>query len=337
MGAVRPVLLVLCVALAGCPPTPAEDDPSPSDLRWMDWVDEQDEAVADLAEPVLDCVQRTDTSFGAFHGCYDWHSAVHGVYALHAASWLTDDPQYLDVADEVLSPEAIADELATLQNSGPLNEIPYGYAWFLRLNEARERAGRSDLAPLAAVVADHLTQWVDQLPPDDVADYVLANQYANASWAVTNLHRHASDQGDVALLSRLEDFVRSAVLPAACPLPQEDDEVDNFFPPCLHRALVLTEVLPGSERDAWLAEWLPDEPTLEPLTEFGSAHAAGLNFSRAWGLSALYGATGDERYRDLWLDHVETHLGQPEYWREDYQSHSHWIPQFGILAIDLID
>jgi hypothetical protein len=337
MGALRPVLLVLCVALAGCPAPSPDAEPSASDLRWLDWLDREDDAVADLAEPVLDCVQRADTSFGAFHGCYDWHSAVHGVYALHAASRLRDDPQYLQVADSVLSPEAIADELATLENSGPLNEIPYGYSWFLRLHEARERAGRTDLAPLAAVVAEQLSEWIDQLPPDEVADYVLANQYANASWAVVNLHRYASDQGDVALVSRLEDFVRDSVLPAACPLSQETEETDNFFPPCLHRALVLTEVLPPFERDEWLSEWLPESPVLEPLTEFDSAHSAGLNFSRAWGLAALHGATGDDRYRDLWLDHVQTHIDQPEYWREDYLSHSHWIPQFGILAIDLID
>ncbi len=335
MGAHRSVLLFLCVALSGCPAP--EPEPSASDLRWLDWLDRRDEAVADLAEPVLDCVQRTDTSFGAFHGCYDWHSAVHGVYALHAATRLLDDPQYLQVADAVLGPAAVADELATLENSGPLNEIPYGYAWFLRLASAREAAGRAELAPLAEVVAARLAEWVDALAPEDVPDYVLADNYANASWAVANLHAHALEQGDSALAERLEDFVRDAILPVSCALEQEEEEIDQFFPPCLHRALVLTQVLPPAERDAWLQSWLPETPFLEPLTDFPSAHPAGLNFSRAWGLWALFEATGDDRYRDLWLDHVLTHLDQPDYWRQDYQAHSHWVPQFGIFAIDMTD
>ena len=337
MGALRPVLFVLCAALLGCPPLPPDDELSPSDLRWLDWLDRRDDAIADLSEPVLECVQRTDTSFGAFHGCYDWHSAVHGVYALHAAGRMLDDPQYLGVADAVLSAEAVADELGTLQDGGPLNEVPYGYAWFLRLASARAEAGRSDLAPLAEVVADRLAAWVDGLDPDDIAGYVLADQYDNASWAVTNLHAHAEEAGDTVLAGRLEQFVREEILPVACPLEQEEEELDQFFPPCLHRALVLTRVLPADERDEWLAEWLPETPTLEPLTQFDAAHPAGLNFSRAWGLWALFEATGDDRYRDLWLDHVETHLALPEYWRQDYQAYSHWVPQFGILAIDLTD
>ena len=28
-------------------------------------------------------------------------------------------------------------------------------------------------------------------------------------------------------------------------------------------------------------------------------------------------------------------MGQPEHWAEDYYSHSHWVPQFGIYAIAL--
>jgi hypothetical protein len=37
----------------------------------------------------------------------------------------------------------------------------------------------------------------------------------------------------------------------------------------------------------------------------------------------------------LYVEHVVTHLDQPEYWAVDYRAHSHWIPQFGIRAIAL--
>lgn len=332
-------LLVAALLLAGCTPGLADDDDSavPEDPLWAAWLDERDDAVADLAEPILDCTQTNDTSYPVFRGCYDWHSAVHGFWALHAATRLLGDPQYLDVADSLLTPEAISGELAILENGGPLNEIPYGYAWFLRLAAERADAGRDGLAPLADVVAEGLAAWVDGIAPSEVASAVLSDDYGNASWAVVNLHRYALDVGDVALADRLESFVRDDVLPVPCSLEQEDEELDDFFPPCLHRALVITQVLPTDEVDTWLADWLPEDPELAPVAEFPTAHPAGLNFSRAWGLQALYAATGDVRWRHLWLDHVQTHLAIPEYWREDYLRYSHWVPQFGILAIALTD
>ena len=336
MGERHIAFLALGLFAWGCEPPP-QDDPSPEDPRWAEWLTERDNAVADLAEPVLDCTQRTDTSFPVFHGCYDWHSAVHGVYALHAASALLDDPSYLDVADGLLTADAISGELGVLEAGGPQNEVPYGYAWFLQLAAARDDAGRNDLAPLADTVAAELADWVDGLPPGAAEDWVVSDDYSNASWAVVNLHAWALDRGDDGLADRLTAFVRESVLPVDCALDAEDDFTDDFFPPCLHRALVITEVLPAAEVAAWLAVWLPDPPTLEPVTTFSRPHPAGLNFSRAWGLNALYEVTGDIRWRHLWLDHVQTHLALTDYWRQDYDAHSHWVPQFGIHAIALTD
>ena len=60
-------------------------------------------AVEDLAEVVAACVPRADTPHPVFHGCIDWHSAVHGNYALRAAARLTGDDSYLAVAEEVVT------------------------------------------------------------------------------------------------------------------------------------------------------------------------------------------------------------------------------------------
>ncbi|MEE8125090.1 MAG: hypothetical protein V3T42_04685, partial [Nitrospirales bacterium] len=62
---------------------------------------------------------------------------------------------------------------------------------------------------------------------------------------------------------------------------------------------------------------------------------AGLNFSRAWGLWTLFQSTGHQAYRDMYVNHILTHMALPQYWRDDYQKHSHWVPQFGIYAIAL--
>ena len=38
-------------------------------------------------------------------------------------------------------------------------------------------------------------------------------------------------------------------------------------------------------------------------------------------------------YRDLYLDHMTTHLNHPQYWAEDYYNYAHWVAQFGVYAI----
>jgi hypothetical protein len=35
----------------------------------------------------------------------------------------------------------------------------------------------------------------------------------------------------------------------------------------------------------------------------------------------------------LYIDHVQTHIEQPEYWAEDYYAFSHGVPQLGVYAI----
>ena len=86
---------------------------------------------------------------------------------------------------------------------------------------------------------------------------------------------------------------------------------------------------------AWLDDFLPTRFDLPPMgpEQIGTAHQGGLNFSRAWGLYHLWQATGEPSWRDLYLDHIQTHIEQPEFWAEDYWAYSHWVPQFGVYAI----
>ncbi len=333
--ALTAVPLVLAL-LVGCDPALDDEDPSePRDRTWEAWLDVRDDALVDLGAPIVDCTQQQDTAAAAFGGCWDWHSAVHGVWALHALGGLLDDPSYVDVADSLLTPEALAAELADVQVGRPFNEVPYGFAWLLRLVVERASLGNDDALPLGDAAAGHLVTWVEELPPGAWDVFTNSDDYDSLPWALVNLHRWATWNGDSALAAFTVDYARDAVLPFVCAFEDEEGFTDDFFPPCLHGALALTTLLPASERDAWLDDWLPLVPALAPIEEPTRAHSAGLNFSRAWGLWALHRATGERVYRDLWLDHVQTHLARPDLWREDYQAHSHWIPQFGVLAIAL--
>ncbi|MFN2169213.1 MAG: DUF2891 family protein, partial [Anaerolineae bacterium] len=74
----------------------------------------------------------------AFYGCFDWHSAVHGHWAmLRLLRRFPDLPEAAAIRarlNEHLTPEKLQRELAFFQQErSALFERPYGWAWFLRL------------------------------------------------------------------------------------------------------------------------------------------------------------------------------------------------------------
>lgn len=329
----------LCLAATGCRPElePEDDDDMPDPI-WDPFAAEREGHLLALAEPILACVSSSDTSWPVFDGCIDWHSSVHGTFALHAVSRLTGDDSYRELAEEKLTSDGLQQELDNLV-AGTLDpqELPYGYAWFLVLARERERAGADDLAPLAEVIANRLESHLVGLAPISWDSGVRAQQYGNVPWEILNLWAWARWTGDDERVALMVNLVRDELVPRTdlCPLEAELDNVGDFFPPCLHLARTILTVLPEGEAGDWAAEHVRSDLDLEPLTEFANAHPAGLNFSRAWGLWTLWQSTGDLLWRDRYVDHVLTHVEQPEYWAEDYYSYSHWVAQFGVYAIAL--
>jgi len=308
----------------------AGDTAAPEEPSWLAFEESREEYLVDLGALVLECTQNTDTSYPVFHGCYDWHSAVHGVYALHVLYRLTGEGLYLEVADELLTPEAIAREQFGIQSTALDFEIPYGFAWFLALAREREAAtGERDLAALGELVADKLQAWATDLSPVEVGANTRENEYHNLSWALLNLHQWAVWEGDVERAAEVE-ALSEALLDIDLPLEDDVSNTSGFFPPAHHRARLLAALFPEALDDA-----LPDEPPLTPLTSFSRVHSAGLNFTRAWDLWDLWQATGDARWRDAYREHIEGHMDQPEYWAENYNNYTHWVPQFGVYAIAL--
>jgi len=314
-----------------------ESTGGPADA-WEEFLGAREDHLRALAVPISACVASDDTQHPVFNGCIDWHSAVHATYALHAVYRHTGDMMYLEQAEAKLTPVGLAAELSLIEQGKLPQEVPYGYAWFLTLARERELAtGATDLRPLALEIRDQLREWVDSRTPAQLEGGVLADDYQNLSWAVLNLWQWAEWTDDPELAGAMESLAKNALqspgLDASCPFGQEEVDADDFFPPCLHRARLLVNLLPADARATWLAGWLPDVPVLTPIEMPAKAHISGLNFSRAWGLWSLYGATDDLAYRDLFLDHVITHLEHPQYWAEDYGQYAHWVAQFGVYAI----
>jgi hypothetical protein len=281
-----------------------------------------------LAQVPAGNVQRHDTTHAAFHGCIDWHSACHATWALLAHRALTGDAKYEKLVDTILMPAKLASEAADLA-ARPQFEMPYGRAWLLRLAlEDRCVTGSTRLTFIARDVAASLTSQFGR----QVAD-PFAREYSNPCWALINLLDFAEVEARPDLVSDVRETA-TRMLPSFDHLPAEADEANwpDFMAvtPMFCELAVRAGVL---DVEAVLAKAGTRLRRLQPITRPRKPHHYALNFSRGWALLALARAGGGDDLLALALDHIETNLHRPSWWRGDYRTVAHWVPQFGIFAL----
>jgi hypothetical protein len=284
----------------------------------------------ELAAHISACVARRDSGHAAFHGCVDWHSAVHGVWALVAYARMTGDRRHDPLVAGILEPGRLEAERAAI-SVRPGFEMPYGRAWFLRL--AREHArtfGSNALGPMAGEVLASMLAHYGSRPPDP-----RRGSYASDSWALINMRDYARWSGDAAALETIDGWVRRHFLDAqgGCDYAPE---TGHFMAVSTNWAWLVSAVLAQEAFDRWaeafFAAGLP-----RPVTQPSSWHHHGLNFSRGWGLWALHVASGSARARlgflEAYVAHFRATYEVPALWRGPYHGVGHWVPQFGMLAL----
>lgn len=286
----------------------------------------------------------------AFYGCYDWHSSVHGHWLLARLARLYPDAALAGDARSALArsltAENVAAEVSYLEAAGRVAfERPYGLAWLLQLagelrlwNDEEARGWSASLAPLEAVAARRIRDWLPKLRyPIRVGEH---DQTAFAFGLIWDWASVAEDEAmRLLLLDKARQFYFSD---RNCPLPFEPSGHD-FLSPCLGEADFLRRVLPAGEFAAWLSRFLPDLPRdgnpgwLEPgiVTDRADpklAHIDGLNLSRAWMLEGIAKGLppGDTRRVALMAAadrHREAAL--PAVTGEHYEG-GHWLATFAV-------
>jgi hypothetical protein len=113
-------LAALLLLLATGPAAVAAQVPPP----LLPLLERKENIAAELAAQAASCTQRHDTSNPAFKGCVDWHSAVHGVWALLAYERATGNSQYSALVASILTREGLERERDHLRRS-PEFEMPY--------------------------------------------------------------------------------------------------------------------------------------------------------------------------------------------------------------------
>jgi hypothetical protein len=284
----------------------------------------------ELATHIARCVARTDSSHAAFRGCLDWHSAVHGLWALVAHARMTGDRRHDKLVAELLQPDRIEAERALLR-ARPAFEMPYGRAWFLRLGREHALAyGSVALRPMADEVLDSMLAYYGRRRPDP-----RCGNYESDSWALINMHDYADWSDNAAAAATIRGWVRTHFIHAegGC---DDAPEAGRFMAVGTNWAWLVSKVLGQRAFDRWadafFARGLP-----RPVTRPTNWHHHGLNFSRAWGLYALHLASGSERagraYLKAYVAHFRATYETPALWRGSYEGVGHWVPQFGMLAL----
>ncbi|HEX2566267.1 MAG TPA: DUF2891 domain-containing protein [Burkholderiales bacterium] len=267
----------------------------------------------------------------AFHGCYDWHSAVHAHWLL--ARMLRRFPQIGAGAairarlDRTLTRDNLLAEARYLE-AHPGFERPYGWAWVLQLarelDELHEERWSAAIAPLAETVERLYLAW---LPRQTYP--IRSGVHTNTAFALTLGLDYADRMGraelsDLLRRRAIDYFAGDSDYPAAW-----EPGGNDFLSPCLVEAELMRRVVP--DFGAWLEQFLPAPPRslLEPAavsdrTDGQLAHLDGLNLSRAWCFYGLGMREAAERHLQAGLAHVQSGSYEGE----------HWLASFAVLALD---
>jgi hypothetical protein len=365
--------LVLVCAFA-CPQPPERERPAAPlpEPRCAEAADFGDPLAPEVAERfaalALACVHReypnkighvlaSDDDVGpprtltpAFFGCFDWHSAVHGHWLLVRLLRLDPQASFAGPARAALARsltvENLAREVAYLDRPDRVGfERPYGLAWLLQLmaelrqwNDPDARTWAAALAPLEALAAERLRQWLPKL-----SHPIRSGEHAQTAFALGLALDWARVAGDEAFAEVIEETsLRFHEADRDCNLGLEPSGHD-FLSPCLGAADLMRRVLPPERFARWLDAALPTIPKtggtawLEPVTprdrsDGKLAHLDGLNLSRAWMLEGIAaGLPSGDRRRAAVLDAARAHAskGLGAVTGEHYAG-GHWLASFAV-------
>lgn len=325
---------------------------------WKRFLTDREKLYEKLAPAFVSCFQRRDSLIDPlspiFHGCLDWHSAVHAAYSHHVLFRRTGDESYIDLINDQFAPQGVslipAEEVYERAKAPdfPLTENPYGFGWFLILARERELAtGEEDLRPMATFAAQQMVAWFEERATDgDAQQFILNTAHPNYSWSLINLDiwaRYTNDKELLAATKKAAEPLENKALDGLCPVKNDTNpNATGFQPACLMRLAAMYQVN-GDAANKWVAARLPKKALhIDPITDPGNCHAGGLNFTRAFALYELYRSTGDARYRDNYAELIRYHVGRPDLYmgemylgNPDYLCYSHWVAQVGVRAISL--
>jgi hypothetical protein len=302
-------------------------------------------------------VKRPKEQHPAFHGCFDWHSAVHGhwmlVRVLRQFPDLPEAKEIRAVLAEHLTAENLKVEAEYFARADAKSfERPYGWAWLLKLAEELHtwddpdaKKWSANLKPFADLIA---SRYVEFFPKQTYP--IRSGVHSNTAFGLSFAHDYARAVGNAKLREAIEARARAYYgKDVDAPARWEPDGAD-FLSPSLCEADLMRRVLPAGEFREWLHKYLPGAAKGEPATLLAPAavtdrtdpqlvHLDGLNLSRAWCMKGIASALPPDdparkvlaasaaRHADAGLKHVAS---------GDYAG-EHWLASFAVHMLSVAE
>ena len=235
----------------------------------------------------------------AFYGCYDWHSAVNSAWTLvkllKMYPTMATAPAIREQLNRHFGASNSAGEVEFFTTAGVF-ELPYGYAWFLRLqgeleswNDPDGKRWAASLRPLATLFTNRLVAYFDGLRQP-----VRTGVHPNTAMAMDNSLFYATHFAPKLDSAIRRNAVRLFANDIHCHTAAEPGASD-FQSPCLYEAVIMGELMSRAEYLKWLDRFLPAVQSVafrsETKTlglEFAeSAHAAVASTAHLGGLSLV--------------------------------------------------
>ena len=286
----------------------------------------------------------------AFHGCFDWHSDVHGHWLLVRLLRTMPDAPFASDARAALAltftTQNIAGEVAYLRREGRASfERPYGLAWLLKLcaelqqwDDPQGQEWSATLRPLEIEAAARIKSWLPKLHYP-----IRIGEHDQTAFSFGLIWDWAKVAGDAEMLALLNDAGnRFYAADRDCPLSYEPSGQD-FLSPCLAEADFMRRIMTPPAFARWLSSFLPTIPRdshsawLPPavVTDRADpklAHLDGLNLSRSWMLEGIArGLPAQDPRAPALLAAADAHAAAalPQITGEHYEG-GHWLGTFAV-------
>ena len=290
---------------------------------------------------------------GAFYGCFDWHSSVHGhwmlVHLLRLFPGMPNASEIRAALNANLDAKNISGEVAYLGQANRASfERTYGWAWLLKLaeelhswNDEDGKRWAQNLQPLADALAE---KYVSFLPKQTYP--IRTGVHPNTAFGLAFALDYARAVGNQKLANLIVERSRTYYghdrnYPAAWEPGGED-----FFSPALIEADLMRRVMSQTEFAVWFRHFLPGATRGEPKallqpaivtdrTDPKLVHLDGLNLSRAWCMRSIAVALprNDPARRVLArsaLAHAKVTL--PHVASGNYEG-EHWLASFAVYLL----
>lgn len=282
----------------------------------------------------------------SFYGCFDWHSSVHGHWALlNIVKALPDFEKNGEIMLKIkrnITKTNIEQEVAYFGSKYNKDfERTYGWAWLLKVAETlrdwnTEESIKmyADLEPLVKLIENKYIDFLSKLNyPIRVGEH--PNTAFGLSFALDYAKKYSPELEKMITEKSKTYYMNDE----NCPLTWEPGGFD-FLSPCLQEATLMQKVLSEGDFKIWLSKFLPgfkENPekflTIAEVSDRSDgkmAHLDGLNFSRAWCLYELGYGLQNQKMIDLANRHFEYSYSLMD--NDEYMG-SHWLASFALYAI----